>query len=270
MKVNWVIENFTKEVSYLEMAEAVKRQGHDLLELNGGYSKADLDPIRNTKAPVMFLGSIGMTRLIKEELAHLSPVAFCSFSNYLCQRYYPKYAHHGLLFNDNIVWTLACQFLAKKFFYYSIFAKEAILFVRPDSGEKPFQAQLLDLQDVDSFSKKVNPDEFIVLSSPKNIMGEWRFVVSNKPEIISYSCYRFQGQVTKVPGAPQGAIDKCWEVLKVGYYPDPVFVIDICEDSDGNYWLLELNSFSSAGLYACNKDKIVERVSEIACSHKNT
>ena len=40
--------------------------------------------------------------------------------------------------------------------------------------------------------------------------------------------------------------------------------MDIAEDNDGKYWLLELNSFSSAGLYASNKDNIVKKVSEIA------
>ena len=54
------------------------------------------------------------------------------------------------------------------------------------------------------------------------------------------------------------------EVLQIGYYPDSVFVMDVCEDSDGRFWLLEINSFSSAGLYACDKAKIVKEVSAIA------
>ncbi len=48
------------------------------------------------------------------------------------------------------------------------------------------------------------------------------------------------------------------------YYPDSVFCYDICQDGDGECFLLELTSFSSAGLYATNKAAIVKRVSEIA------
>jgi hypothetical protein len=49
----------------------------------------------------------------------------------------------------------------------------------------------------------------------------------------------------------------------VGNYPDSIFCIDIAEDGDGNCWLLELTSFSSAGLYMTDKVKVVNRVNEI-------
>jgi hypothetical protein len=70
--------------------------------------------------------------------------------------------------------------------------------------------------------------------------------------------------VTKIPAVPEGATEMCKKVLQKEYYPDRIFCVDICEDGDGEFWLLELNSFSSCGLYACDKDKIVKRVSEIA------
>ena len=41
-------------------------------------------------------------------------------------------------------------------------------------------------------------------------------------------------------------------------------MLGICEDNDGDFWLMELTSFSSAGLYATKKELIVKRVSEIA------
>ena len=56
----------------------------------------------------------------------------------------------------------------------------------------------------------------------------------------------------------------CEEVLAHGWHPDPVYVIDIVEDNNGKFWLMELNSFSSAGLYACDKQAIVREVSAIA------
>jgi hypothetical protein len=51
----------------------------------------------------------------------------------------------------------------------------------------------------------------------------------------------------------------------VSWRPDPVLVMDLCE-SDGKIYLLELNSFSCSGLYACDLDAVVEAASKIARS----
>jgi hypothetical protein len=176
-------------------------------------------------------------------------------------------SHFGkYLFNDRYAIISLAELKRHLFFFYGVFGKETMIFVRPDSGQKPFQAQLVDMQDFERFydSAQTFEHELVMVSSPKNIRGEWRFVVTNEQEIIAQSTYRYNGQITKIPSAPVGATNLVKELLKIGYYPDSVFVMDVCEDSDGNFWLLELNSFSSAGLYACNKTAIVKRVGEIA------
>jgi hypothetical protein len=53
-------------------------------------------------------------------------------------------------------------------------------------------------------------------------------------------------------------------VLSIGYHPDSVYAIDVAQDTDGNCWLMELTSFSSAGLYACDPDAIVRGITPIA------
>jgi hypothetical protein len=45
--------------------------------------------------------------------------------------------------------------------------------------------------------------------------------------------------------------------------PDAAYVMDICE-TDSGLRLLELNPFSGADLYACNRDDVVAAVSSIA------
>ena len=146
-----------------------------------------------------------------------------------------------------------------------------MIFVRPDSGEKTFQAQLLDLQDFDKFwengiQSSATDTDTVIISTPKKINGEFRLVCSkyNGGEIIAASTYQYQGKSTLIPSVPPQAIEKCKEILNVGWYPDSVFCVDIFQDADGNCWLGELTSFSSAGLYATNKKKVVEKVSEIA------
>ena len=58
-----------------------------------------------------------------------------------------------------------------KFFVYGNLGKEALVFIRPDSGEKTFQAQLLDLMDVDRFVEK-NADikhDLVLVNSRRNL-----------------------------------------------------------------------------------------------------
>ena len=59
---------------------------------------------------------------------------------------------------------------------------------------------------------------------------------------------------------------ECQNLVVLGQH---LCLIDVCETNEGNFYLLELNSFSSAGLYACKKELIVKRVSEIALEDYN-
>jgi hypothetical protein len=263
MKTKWIVENFTHESSYMDLVKAIKAEGCELQEIKGDFKYDDIRGY-NSDAPVVFLGSIGMTDMIQRHMTGCYPVAYCNQSNYLCTRYMSRYGRY--LFNDRYVILSLNELQRNKWLYYGVFGKEAMIFIRPDSGQKPFQAQLLDLLDFDRFVESNQPigHDLVVVSSPKTIRGEWRFVVSSRKDIISQSTYRYQGQICKIPTAPTGATDLVKEMLEVGYYPDTVFVMDVCEDNDGRYWLLELNSFSSAGLYECNKTEIVRKVGAIA------
>ena len=64
MKIIWVIENFVKESSYTELIDAVKRAGHDLIVINGDYSRSIFNHLRGKNQCVIFNGSIQMTELL--------------------------------------------------------------------------------------------------------------------------------------------------------------------------------------------------------------
>lgn len=259
----WIIENIVKEESFTALSDAVKRVGFPLRSLNGDFKFADwADIIRQN---VIFNGSIQMCKHVGDFLLKNknSPVLYATWENYLCTRYYPKFGEY--LFNDDYVIVPLSEVERRLWWFYNTFGKEATIFIRPDSGDKTFKGSALDIQDAPRFFDqfRTEQDGLAIVSSPKTIGGEWRFVVSAE-EIIAVSSYRYQGLATRVPSAPRGATALCQELLKIDYKPDEVFCIDIAEDADGKFWLMELTSFSSAGLYACNMDAIVKRVSEIA------
>lgn len=259
----WIIEDFLDDSDYKELIAEVKKQGYPCIVLNASNQfKLDLSRFSQSDK-VIFYGSIQLAQEIKKKLPN---AVWLAEENYLCSAYYPLLGRH--LFNDKYAFVQVKEIQRQKWFYYQAFGKEALIFIRPNDGKKTFTGQLLDLQEFDRFFENdlvcnSRDEDFVVVSSPKAIKGEWRFICHEK-EIIAVSCYQFQGQKTQIPSAPEGATQKCLEVLSEGYWPDKAFTVDICEDSTGQFWLLELNSFCSAGVYSANKRKIVKRISEIA------
>lgn len=264
MKVSWIIENFVKEESFKELEAAVEAAGYPLHVIRGDYARADLSVYKNQCT--LFNGSIEMCKMVHADLlaAGCGPNIYCNWKNYLCSSYYPIFADH--VFNDNYVLIPFIELKRRLYTFYGMFGRSGMLFVRPDSGDKTFKAELLDIQDFPRFYEDLEQyhNDLILVSTPKNIIGEWRFVCTRYKEILAVSSYRYQGVLTRIPSAPIGATEKCKEILEVGYYPDSVFCIDIAQDAAGDFWMMELTSFSSAGLYATKKAPIVQRVSEIA------
>jgi len=275
MKVKWLIEDFTGERDrgngYQELIEEVRRQGMVcvVLDITNHF---ELKPGRiETNECLVFQGSIQLFNKLKSDLPAF-PIGWMTDNNYLCTTYYPYFQQY--LFNDIHIFTTVAGLKHNKWRIYSAFAKEAVVFVRPNGGNKTFTGQLLDLQDFDRFWKDdihcgAQNNNLVVVSTPKNIRWEGRFIVTSKKEILGYSTYKYQDQRTYVPSVPEKSIELCEKILEVGFYPDPVFTVDICEDDDGGFWLMELNSFTSAGTYASKKENIVKRVSEIALEEWN-
>jgi len=269
MKTKWIIENFTDSEDYRDLIKAVKDSGRYCFVI-GRHNHFDFNPNGFEENDcVIVQGSIQMTKNIESRLPKgCFPIRYSSWGNYLCSSYYPKF--EKFLFNDKYEITTLKNLKENKFEFYRKYGKEALMFIRPDSGEKTFQAQLIDIQDFDKFwendiaSSAIDSD-LILVSTPKKINGEYRVVCSkyNGGEIIANSTYQYQGKSTLIPSIPRGATAKCEEILKSGNFPDSIFCIDIAEDADGNFWLLELTSFSSAGLYLTNKENIVKRINEI-------
>lgn len=267
--VKWIVENFTDSEDYESLVKAIKASGRYCFVI-GKHIHFDFDPRGFEEDDcVIVQGSIQMTKNIASRLPRgCFPITYSSWEKYLCSTYYPHFTKY--LFNDLHEITTLANLKANKFEFYRKFGKECLVFIRPDSGEKTFQAQLMDIQDFDKFwdnsiaSCAVDTD-LMVVSTPKKINGEYRIVCSkyNGGEIITSSTYQYQGQRTYIPSIPPKATEKCREILDVGWYPDSIFCVDIAEDADGNCWLLELTSFSSAGLYMTDKDLVVKRVNEI-------
>jgi hypothetical protein len=255
--MKFIIENLTKEPSWLELSKAAKELGHEVQDIRGDYKRADIAHYQNEQ--VILFASIEMNNLIGPQLKEQGcyPGNLSTFSNYLCQKFYPFFGDK--LFNDNYAMIPLSELDRRKYFFYDLFGREANIFVRPDSGEKTFKAGLVDLQDFDSFYSQTadSRNDLVVVSSPKDLIGEWRFLCNDRKEILALSSYRYQGLLTRVPSAPPKAHSFVKEILDIGYFPDKVFCVDVAQAADGEFYLMELTSCSSAGLYSMDMSKVI-------------
>src|SRR3990167_7048763 len=97
MQPFWIIENYGRESSSLDLKVELEKQSIPHLEVRD-IIWSDFDQFANKC--VVFHGSIELTKAIKDYLIPRGawPVAFMTDENYLCTTYYPHFKKY--LFND--------------------------------------------------------------------------------------------------------------------------------------------------------------------------
>lgn len=269
--VKWLIEDFNLDNGTRELAESVRKAGFtlkmcdekNLFDQNwDGYYKDD--------ACVVCVTSIQSALDIKKHKPNWKPGPWGEGSDeYECMNYYPYFISH--LFNDQHMFLPLEQVLERKEEILERFGRDGCFFIRPDGGTKAFTGQIVDNRHFESDWNQVtsyDPDmsQTVVVSTPKLIKGEYRFVVTHD-RVIASSQYKTTKKLD-MPHAPEGLVGYVTGTLKnvydKGFRTDPVWILDVALDCEDNPYVLEIGSFSASGLYSTDKDKIVEEVSEIA------
>ena len=263
MNVKWLIEDWDQENNYLRLAEEVKRQGYEcelikyLPMESGNYDRFSQNEC------VVVQSSLNLAGQLMREKKWV-PGPWLNLREYECSYYYAYLGKY--LFNDNYIMMPVNDFKRTKDRWFDELGMVDCLFIRPSSGFKTFTGKVFSKEHFDKDWEWVeefcDPESLIVVSTPKNIKAEWRFVAAND-DIISGSMYRLNGHTNHKNEWPDGAINLAKAVAKI-YHPDPMYTIDICQGADDKFYLLEVGSFSCAGLYSCDMEPIVTTASEIA------
>jgi hypothetical protein len=216
---------------------------------------------------VIFYGSINLAKELKRTKPWI-PGMYATFPNFKCSEYYNYF---DLLLNDHCIFMPMLHAIKRKDWIFETFAKDGKVFVRPDSGEKHFTGKLLSY---DEFNEKGFEYKFyydtpilLLIASPKPIKKEYRCVVADKKCIAigSYDATLGRENVD-IPISPDEhvAITAYVDLLcDQKWQPDRVFTLDLVE-SEEELQVVEINSFSCAGLYNCDPEPIVRVVSRIA------
>jgi hypothetical protein len=262
--VKWLIEDAFAEDTK-PFIDAVEKFGFEYKRIKQKhYEIIDINDLFPGESCVVFYGSLGLAKRIKRE-ARWIPGVYYDVPKYNCVNYYAVLGKY--LLNENYIMLPFGELTRQKEFLYDRLGMDRALFIRPNRGDKIFTGQLVLKEnfdkDVEYFGfHTIDPFELVVVSEPRNIDAEWRFVVAEM-KVIAGSQYRENERVAVDARYPKEALDLANEISSC-YHPESTFVVDICRTKSGNYRLMEVGCFSCAGLYACNREAVVQSVSDIA------
>ena len=272
MKVHWLIDREMFEHYLADLVSAIQKHGHEarLIEApsppyrwdDTGCSYRSAFP---EEACVIAHGDIElMTRIHREK--RWNPGAFCTVESFHCSSYLCRFSKFWI--NSDYVMLPFGELSRQREFLFDTIGKDGQVFVRPDSPLKLFTGQVATHKTFDADLEYMGFYEFpeeslVVVSSPKTIVQEWRFVVSNG-EVVTGCLYQTGQEKTLDARSDPEALQLAEKIAQQDYQPDPVWIIDVCKTSDGKYRMLEIGGFSFSDLYACDMNKVVVAVSEAA------
>jgi len=266
MKVKWLIEDYEHDSSLAPLIDEVEKQGME-------YKIAKYEPWESCKLDhypdndcVVFYGTLNLGRQLQRQKGWI-PGAYCNFKNLCCKTYYSYWAKY--LFNQDYIMLPFMEIKRRQDWIYDNYGVDDTIFIRPDSGAKTFAGQTLAKEMIDKEFKlfanyaSMPSDEIItVISSAKVIDEEFRIVIVDK-KIVAGSQYKKDGKLDISTRVPRQAWELAKQIAQEEWQPDIAYTLDICK-SNGEYSMLEANSFSCSGLYLCDPEPIVRELSKVA------
>ena len=206
---------------------------------------------------IVCYGDIDFVRQVHRR-APFIPGAWCNFDHMKCSTYYAYLGEH--LLNQQYI-MLPVGDLLRRWDYLAAHTTGNSWFIRPDSGAKPFTGYVVapaEKHKIQTLIEAVGPDTLVVVAPEKSIIAEWRFVICNKKVIAG--C---QYLPEESPHYPTLVLCLAIKIGEQEWQPDLCYTVDIAE-SGGKMYLLEVNSFSCAGLYDCDMEAIIRCASDVA------
>ncbi len=269
MKVKWLIEDYEHDSSLQPIMDEVEKQGMDLEVVKYEPWESGTFDQYPSEDCVVFYGTLQLARQLQRQKSWV-PGVYCNFKHLCCKHYFSYWGEY--LFNNDYIMLPMMEILRRREEIFKQFGVDDMIFIRPDSGAKCFTGQTVPLEWLDkefdlfgNYAGKPLDEILAVISSPKVIDKEWRCVVVDK-KVIAYSQYKKDGKLDITAEWSDDMYD-AWhyaqQIADEDWQPDRIYTLDICK-SNGEYSLIEVNSFSCSGLYLCSPEAVVREVSKVA------
>ena len=262
MFITWILERSVFSDNHDRLAEAANAAGHQVIDWNDDWWQTGKIPSLN-EGSVIFHGSLGNASRIPGAFPW-HPGAFCNTVGFACSVWYSQ-AHTWLL-HEKWSSTTVADFVDDPQQYLKEIGTSQSFFVRPNSPLKPFSGRVIQLSDLslEALDYGFYYDDInlpIVVTPAVEVGAEYRFVIADGIP-VACSTYEANIRLESKLKVPEDAIELAKLVAKTITPPDPVYILDICE-SAGKLKVLELNPFSGADLYNCDRRAIVEAVEHL-------
>lgn len=207
------------------------------------------------KNQVVAIGSYGMTKTIKK--TH-SPASWVN-DNYDCRVWMDKW--NGHCFNEPNFYK-----------FKDVPTQNDKFFIRPTSDGKEFAGTVYEWNDFRDWQERVlgigegwvtlDGDTNVLVSDIKPIVEEYRFVVV-EGKLISGSTYGKNCFQRYIDVGDRDALIEFAEHIISLWTPSDVFVLDIVL-TEGEYKVMEMGNFNSAGLYENDIQKVVHAIEDMS------
>lgn len=229
-------------------------------------------------------GSLQFCKRIKEEQNHINgpflppTTVFCDLNKFSCSYYYPRLSKY--LLNQDHTFLPYGELIDKEEWVFDTFGVDDCVFMRPNSGFKEFTGQVYEKKYwkgmIELSNTNIQPEDLVVISSPKNIDAEYRVVIG--PDRYKKILCNIDASIITLSGSHiNGKLEPRVEedcsiapyirefinglLSETLYEPDPFYIIDIASTENG-LSVLEVNSMSCSGYYKCDLSKIVGAIKE--------
>ena len=267
MTVKWLIEKYDTDVEPLILEVNNQNIENKVVKYNPWDRKtSDHFPKEDC---VIFYGTLDYARQLQQETLWV-PGTYCNFNNLNCNVYYSYWGKYLLNSDYKMLPFMELKRQCNSI-YYDFGREYNKIFMRPNSGSKVFTGQVVDKDEFDNVFKEfeeyyntILDNMIVVVSCYRPIEIEWRFVVTDR-KVITGSQYIKWDNVDVKEGYDDGAKKLADKIASEKWQPERTYTLDICKTHNSeNYYLLEANSFSCAGLYKCDMQTVVKEVSKTA------
>lgn len=261
-KITWLLEKEIFDDYHTKLEAAAKSFGHEVIHWNDEWWQTERWP-HVDNMPVVFHGSLGNAHRINSELDWI-PGAFCNTNAFYCSNWYNQASK--LILNNKHIFTTVKEFTDNPDKYFDELECSNEIFVRPDSPLKPFSGRVLSrkkisLRSLDHGFYYDDIDLPVVLSSVQQIGEEWRYVVSGN-NVITGSTYQADGRRGTAEAKQSPSWDFAVQAANKLMFADGIYILDVCSTKT-NFKILEVNPFSGADLYNCDREKVVQAVTDL-------
>lgn len=272
---HWVIDQHMLRHSTSEqpgaIVKALKRLGlsYSILEyipfhgIEQNETFENLKSIQNNEAVVCY-GTIEFLQQMQKHFNFI-PGPYYNKERFEISTYIHKYNDINIFLNSDYILLPFGKFKKTPFsFFENIYGKD--IFIKPNTGFKSFAGKTinrenysLEVKTIDQFSS-ANDETLCVISGAKNISKEYRFIIAEN-KVITGSQYMENHNYKPNFRIDPEALSFAQNITDNEWQPDLVFTCDIGQQKNGEYKVVEFNSFSASGLYFCDIEKIIAEVS---------